>query len=221
MSIRCRKRVGILVISRRLAVHLAAFLTIAGSQVAGCQRSNSAAADTSLLSAILKAAKSDAGKGDLRVDPRPLVADAGRYTVQPEAIAPVSPIIVRRRAAVIRAAGLRTADATRENQSKDCPGTLVIEHSDSLGRTNSHAGCPEEPYSILAVGLPRPGSKVLAGEEVYDRDVESAALGYWAARVIRTSLGPGGSSVHASDYVLARRAGSWVVIKTVGLMYVE
>ncbi len=199
-------------------------MLIAASQVAGAQRLTSADVDTEVLSLILKAAISDAGRGDLRVDPRPLIADAAElYTVQSEAIAPVSALIVRRRTAVIRAAGLRMVDTMIVNQSRNCPGALVISEPDSLGHIDDRhvIGCPEEPFAVLAVGPPRPGSAVLPGDQVYDRDAETAARGYWAARVIRTTLGHGRSSVYAADYVLAKRAGTWVVIKIVGLMYVE
>jgi hypothetical protein len=221
MNIRFRENRETPAVSRRFAVRVAAFFTIAASQLAGGQQSTNAAGDTNLLSAILKAAIADAGREELRVDPRPLVAHAELYTVQSEDIAPVSRAVVRRRTAVIRAAGLRTVDATKVGQNKDCPGVFVIVQHDSLGNSNTHAGCPKEAFDVLAVALPIPGRDVLPGDEVYDRDVERAARGYWAARVIQTNLGPGGSSVKASDYVLAKRAGSWVVIKIVGLMYVE
>jgi hypothetical protein len=221
MNSRFRENREIPAVYRRFALGVGAFFTIAASEVAGGQQSTGAAADTSLLSAILKAAISDAGRVELRVDPRPLVADPELYTVQSEAIAPVSALVVRRRSDVIQAAGLRTIDATIVNQNSKCPGTFVIGKLDSLHHSNSHVGCPEEPFYVLAVGLPRPGSDALAEDEVYDRDTEKAGRGYWAARVIRTLIGPGGSSVHASDYVLEKRAGTWVVVKIVGLMYIE
>jgi len=206
---------------RRLAIGIGSLLTLVASQSAGAQESINAAADTSLMSAILRAAISNGGRTDLRVDPRPLVANGELYTFESNALAPVSAPDVRLRSAVIQAAGLRTVDATSANQSKNCPGVFVIGKPDSLGDSNSHAGCPKEVFAVLAVGLPRAGSKVLAADEVYDLATETVARGYWAARVIRTSLGPSGSSVYASDYVLAKRAGAWVVIKIVGLMYTE
>lgn len=206
---------------RRFAVGVGAFFTIAASQVAAGQQATSAAADTSLLSVILKAAISEAGRLELRVDPRPLVAFPEQYDVQPEAIARISPAVARRRNAIIRAAGLRTVDATKVGLNEDCPGVFVMGRPDSLGHSDTHAGCPKEAFYVLAIALPRPGRDVLPVDEVYDRDTETAARGYWAARVIRTNVGPGGSSVYASDYVLAKRAGSWVVVKIVGLMYTE
>ncbi|MEO5904895.1 MAG: hypothetical protein ABIQ55_12850 [Gemmatimonadaceae bacterium] len=60
-----------------------------------------------------------------------------------------------------------------------------------------------------------------AADKVYDRDTKSAARGYWAARIIRTGMGRGGSTLSESDYVLAKRSGKWLVIKIVGLSYSE
>jgi hypothetical protein len=209
-------------IHRWFALGVSVFLLIAASNIAGGQQLTSAAADTSLLSAILRAAISDAAGEELRVDPRPLVADTEIYDVHPQAIARVSPAVMRRRTAVIRAAGLRTVDATKVGQYKDCPGAFVIGKPDSHGTpTNSHDRCPQEAFNVLAVALPRPGRDVLPGDEVYDRDVERAGRGYWAVRVIQTKLGPGGSNLKASDYVLARRAGTWEVIKIVVLAFSE
>jgi hypothetical protein len=220
MNIRCRKNHEIPAIIRGLAVPIGALFTIAVSQVAGGQRSTDATDDTHLLSAMLKAAKADVGRGELRVDPRPLVWNHELYTVEPEAIASVSPRVVRRRTAVIHAAGLRTADAKRLNQN-NCPGVFVMRQDDSVNHTDPHAGCPEGPFYVLAIGPPRAGTAVLTGDQVYDGGARTAARGYWAARVIRTALGSGGSSVYASDYVLTKRSGAWVVIKIVGLTYTE
>ena len=213
MTMRSKKNREIPATYRWFAIGFGVFFTIAATHAAGGQPSTSAAADTNLLSAILRAAISDAGRVELRVDPRPLVADSELYDVQPGAFFPVSPAVMRRRTGAIRAAGLRTVDATKMGQNKDCPGIFVI--------SKRHDRCPIEALDVLAVGLPRPGRDVLPGDQVYDRDVERAALGYWAARVIRTGLGQGGSSLYASDYVLAKRAGRWVVIKIVGLAYSE
>jgi hypothetical protein len=221
MSTRSRENREIPAIYRWLGLGVGVFFTIAASRTAGGQQSTSAAADTSLLSAILKAAISEAGRVELRVDPRPLVADSELGDVQPGLIVPVSPAVLRRRTAVIRAAGLRTIDATKVGQNLTCRGVFVIDSPDSLGNKTRHVGCPKEPLDVLAVALPRPGRDVLPRDEVYDRDVERAARGYWAVRVIQTSLGPGGSSLKASDYVLAKRAGSWVVVKIVVLSYSE
>ncbi len=209
MSMRSREKRGIPAIYRWFALGMGVFFTIAASHVAGGQQPTSAAADTGLLSAILRAAISGAGGGELRVDPRPLVADSEVDGVEPQVIASVSPAVLRQRTAVIRAAGLRTVDATKVGQNLTCRGVFVIDLPDSLGNSTRHVGCPKEALDVLAVALPRAGRDVLPGHEVYDRDVERAARGYWAARVIQTSLGPGGSSVKASDYVLAKRAGTW------------
>lgn len=194
---------------------------ISASPMVRVRQSTDAASDRQLLSAILHTAKLQAGRVELRVDPRPLTGAGTQTSVQPEALAVVSPSVVRLRTDAIRAAGLQPVDATIVNQNSNCPGVQVIGQRDSLGVSNVHAGCPNKQLAVLAIGLPRRGKAVSPGREVYDRDLEAAARGYWAARVIQTSLGPIGSSVHASDYVLTKRAGEWVVVKVVGLMYTE
>jgi hypothetical protein len=205
-------------------LHLAVgvLFAIGAPSFAACQQTTSLAGDASLLSAILRAAISDAGQVDMRVDPRPLIADSELFDVQSDLIVPVARSVLRRRTAVIRAAGLRTVDATKVGQNKDCPGVFVMGRPDSLGiPAKSHGRCPKEAFDVLAIALPRPGADALPGDEAYDRDTESPARGYWAARVIHTALGQGGSSVKASDYVLARRAGKWVVVKIVVLAFSE
>jgi hypothetical protein len=208
---------------RKFAASISAFfMMICGSQVAGAQRVTGTEADTVALSAILKFAAADTAPIDLSVDPRPLTANAAfQYEIEAQAIARVSDDVIRRRTEVIRTAGLRVADTTMVNQSRKCPGVLVISPPDSLGRVDAKRvpGCPEGSFDVLAVGPLRPGSAILPGDSVYDRGTETAAHGYWAARVILLGVGHGRSSTLAADYVLAYRAGTWVVIKKVGLMY--
>jgi hypothetical protein len=209
---------------RRFAVSVSAFFVISAAHVAGAQRVTGADVDTDVLSAILKAPASDAGPVGLRVDPRPLTADAAyQYDIEPPAMARVSADVIRRRTDVIRVAGLRAADTTIVNQSRKCPGAMVINPVDSAGRVDAKrvAGCPEDPFDVVSVGPPRPGSAILPDDSVYDRDSETAARGYWAVRVIRKTLGHGRSSAYAADYVLVKRAGAWVVVRKVGLMYSE
>lgn len=195
---------------------------LAASQHAGGQQSTRMARDTSLMSAILNAAISDIRGGRLRVDPRPLIAREGLEEVRSEDIASISPAVVRLRTAAIRTLGLSIVDATKVNQNRKCPGAFVLGKPDSLGHhTDAHEGCPKESFYVMAIGLPRPGVALLAPDSVYDRETEKAARGYWAARVIRTAMGPGGSNLNVSDYVLTRRTGTWVVIKMVGLSYSE
>lgn len=222
MSMRSRENREIPAIYRWFVFGAGVFVTIAASHVAGGQQSTSAAADMNLLSAILKAAISDARPEELRVEPRPLVADSELGDVQPGLIVPVSPAVLRLRSAVIRAAGLRTVDATKVGQNKDCPGGFVWSKPDSLGNpTNVHERCPKEVFYVLAIALPRRGRDDFPGNEVYDRDTESPARGYWAARVIQTYLGPAGSNLKEADYVLAKRAGTWAVVKIVVLSFSE
>lgn len=208
----------------RLTSRTGVFFLIAASQVVGAQPSPRTVTEAEVLPVILRAALSDGARGDLRVDPRPLIADASYlYAVQPEVIASVGTAVIEGRAAIIRAAGLAVVDTTVVNQSKSCPGTLVLSRPDSLkGVDNTRVvGCPEKPFDILTVGPPRPGSAAIPKDQIYDRSTETAACGYWAVRVIRTTLGHGRSTAFAADYVVTQRASEWVVVKTVGLMYAE
>lgn len=204
-----------------LAFAVGAFFVIPASDSAGHQGPTTYAADSSLLSAIVKAAIIDTGPGEeLRVDPLPLVARDEMEEVLSKDMVPVSPEVLRRRTEIIRAAGLRTVDAVRVKQSKDCPGIFYVGKRDSLRRPLIHPGCPKQFFYVLAIALPRPGTRVFPGQ-VYDRDTQQPARGHWAARVIRTAIGPGGTSLYAADYVLARRGGKWSVIKIVGILYSE
>lgn len=215
------KRAKIPATYRRVAL-LNAFLVICGSHAADAQRVTGADVDTDILSAILKFAALDARPSHFRVDPRPLAAEAAyQYDIEPRLGARVSADVIRRRTDVIRAAGLRAADTATVNQSKECARALAIRPADSPARGDARrvASCPEDSFDVIAVGPPRPGSAILADNSVYDRNSEAAASGYWAVRVIRTTVGHGRSSAYAADYVVAKRAGAWVVIKKVGLMY--
>ncbi len=193
------------------------------SEVAGAQRTSAAEVDSGLLSAILKSAASDAGRSDFQVDPRPLTAEHTVYAVEENAIAKVSPVVVRRRIAVIEAAGFRTVDTTIVNESRNCLGTLVTTPVDPLRRTSDRpvVGCPETPLNVVVVGPLRLGVAVLPPDQVYDRETERAARGYWSARVIRTTMGHGRLTSYAADYVLTKRGGTWAVTKIVGLMYTD
>jgi hypothetical protein len=208
----------------RLTLRTGVFFLMTASQVVGAQTSPLTVTEAEVLPVILRAALSNGARGDLRVDPRPLIADASYlYAVQPEVIASVGTAVIERRAAIIRAAGLAVVDTTVVNQSKSCPGALVLSQRDSLkGVDNARVvGCPEKPFDILTVGPPRPGSAAIPEDQMYDRSTETAASGYWAVRVIRTTLGHGRSTSFAADYVLTVRGGEWMVVKTVGLMYAE
>ena len=179
------------------------------------------ASDLKLLSAMLEAASREAQRMELRVDPRPLLAAFRNHSIRAGGMAPLSSATQRARVAVIRAAGFRAVDATKVGQNQACPGTFALVKPDSTRVSNSYPGCPNRTFAVLVVGLPRIGTAVRPQGEVYDRQTESAAQGYWAARVIRTTLTPNGSSVYASDYVLSKRDGMWTVVKIIGLMYTE
>jgi hypothetical protein len=205
-----------------LILKIVVLCLIAISQVAAGQTRPRTVTDSEILPVILKAALSGNPQGDLRVDPRPLIPDASyQYEIQPEAFASVSQSVIDKRGAIVRATGLTVVGTALVNQTNNCPGTLVAGQPDSLAGVDNkrRLGCPQKPFDILTVGPPRPGRISIPTDQVYDRSGETAACGYWAVRVIRTTLGHGRSSTFAADYVLTQRGGEWVVVKTVGLMY--
>lgn len=202
------------------AISLVGFLTIAWVKVVSAQDTLAVAGDTALFSTILRTAMANAGREELRVEPRPLDADPRRYGVLAAALAPVSTHDLQERTELIRKLGLRTADAVVENQTFSCPGTALIAPEWFL-RDTVRAGCPKKPYTVVAVALPRRGTADFNKSGPYDRSSETAACGFWSARVIQTALGPGGSSIYAADYVLSKRNGAWTVVKVVGLIYIE
>ena len=201
----------------RVAVPVGLVVAIAASQVAQAQQVSAAETDTAVLPVIIKAEASEAGHPTLRVDPRPLIPNAAwLYDVEPHALARVTADVIRRRIDIIRAVGLPVVDTILVDRSRKCPGALRISPPDSLSR-----GCPEAPFDVLAVGPPRPGSAVLPGDSVYDRNAEAAARGYWAVRIILYGFGHGRSGGYAADYVLAYRNGTWVTVKRVLLIYAD
>jgi hypothetical protein len=178
--------------------------------------------DTAMLRAVLRAAMTEPGRGEIKVDPRPFNDNDGLYSVSSEAVVTIPDSILRRRTAVINALGLSTVDATVVGQNARCPGVFVGVADQTPDRKDSaHAECPRRQFYVLAIGLPRAGTVQLPNGEVYDRTNVRAGHGYWAVRVIRTNMGPTGSSVHASDYVVQNARGKWEVVKVVGLMYTE
>ena len=207
---------------QRVALRLGAVFLISASQVAGAQASPRVVTDADVLPVILKAALSDGTRRDLRVDPRPMIPDASyQYAIQPEVFAPVSQGVIDKRTAIVRAAGLVVVDTTVVNQSRNCPGILVVPDSLQSVDNKRALGCPENPFDVLTVGPPRPGNASIPTDQVYDRSRETAACGYWAVRVIRTTFGHGRSTAYAADYLLTERGGQWIVVKTVGLMNSE
>jgi len=208
---------------RRLGGLTATVLTSVVPQLASAQKLRAANSDTAALSAILKAAAAESRQEEFQVDPRPLRANPNQlYEVEPGVLARVTDRILRQREAVINSVGLRTADTALLNASRSCPGSLVASPLGSPPAVERPvSGCPPESLIVLTVGPPRRGTAVLPSNQAYDRDRETARIGYWSARVIRTSVRVVKMHAFAADYVLAKRAGRWEVIKVVSLMYSE
>ena len=189
--------------SSRLAVLAAvASLGCAAPATAGGQRgAPSGAADTALLSAVVRAARADLGTLRMVVDPRPL-REVLEVTYTKRSFAPAAPAVLRAREAAIRSAGAEPGDAVALARTDGCAGRLYpIAPSDSVkGEPDPHAGCPREGRFVVGVGLPRPGKVRLPPGQVYEeRGIPAdAALGYWAVRVIVTDLSPGGRPSRAT-----------------------
>ena len=175
------------------------------------------AKDTSLLVAVVRALRSDAGPLPVVVDPRPLVAKSELFDVA-RGFATVPETTLRARERALRGGGAESGDAVALGQNSSCPGILF---SPGRGDENPHARCPKRAMYVAAIGLPRPGTARPSPVEVYDPVRMRAAEGYWAVRVVRTIVGPRGSSVSHNDYVMQRDALGWKFIKAVPLLYTE
>lgn len=205
-------------LSRMIAPVLVTLVGIVTSTAVGAQEAR-LSSDLNLLSVILQAATTDAGRADLRIDPRPMNADAGNLTAISEAMLRLPAAVLSRRVAVIRAAGLRTIDATHVGREEGCLGTFVIGSPDARGVSHAHDDCPSKQFATLVIGLPRPEVDCKGFVEPNAGSSQPVAEGQWVSRVIRTTFAPTGSTVYAADYVLARRSGKWNVVKIVGLLF--
>ncbi len=63
--------------------------------------------------------------------------------------------------------------------------------------------------AVAAIALPGHGTARLETAGVYDQLRALAAEGYWAVRVVRTRLGPRGSSLGYYDYVMKKEGAAW------------
>ena len=213
--------------SSRLALMAAiASLGCANPAMASGQRRTPrpGAADTALLSAVVRAARADLGTARMVVDPRPL-RDVVEVTFTRRSFLPAAPAVLRAREAAIRSAGAEPGDAVALGRTDGCAGGMYpIAPSDSVkGEPDPHAGCPREGRLVVRVGLPRPGKVRLPPGQVYEqtRIPADAALGYWAVRVIVTHLGPGGFSVTGYDYVMKKEGVRWELVQAVALYILE
>lgn len=176
------------------------------------------AQDTALLTAIARAVRSEAGWQRLVVDPRPLRPDSQLFEVSGANFARTSREVLLAREAALRNMQVEPGDAIALGQNERCPGIFVL--PERRGH-DPHARCPREASYVVAVGLPRPGTGRLPSEEIYDRSRTLAAEGYWAVRVVRTFVGPGGSSLTYYDYVVQKEDTGWRFIKAVTLFHSE
>jgi hypothetical protein len=155
---------------------------------------------------------------NVKVDPRPLRADEWIHSVEDQHIVEVADSVSAVRSAILRSLGLSTVDALHVGQNRECPG-IMVPSDDTL--FDVHRTCPRKPFTVIAIALPRPGDSHIPTNQVYDRERMRAAHGYSAVRVIRTALGPGGSSVLVSDFVMARTESGWRFVRAVPLMDIE
>ena len=176
------------------------------------------AQDTALLTAIVRAVRSEAGPLRLFVDPRPLRPDSQLFEVTRAKFGRTSPEVLQAREAALRNMHVEPGDAVALGGNARCPGIFVLPERPGH---NPHAQCPGERRYVVAVGLPRPGMGRLPNGGVYDRDRMLAAEGYSAVRVVRTIVTPEGSSLAYYDYVMQKQAGGWKFVQAAGLLHVE
>lgn len=177
-----------------------------------------ASADASSFTTVLTAIRELRWDGALVVDPRPLPSnnDLAR-TELPDSDGYSTPA-VRARTAIVQRLGFRTADALT---LASCQGILVLPPTDSEPSGNPHAGCPRHDETVVMVGRLRPGTAHMASGDTYDRRNESAVVGYAAVRVVRSSRGPGGTSMSFIEFVLRPAGAGWEVEKMVPLLIAE
>jgi hypothetical protein len=177
----------------------------------------SVAEDTAVLTAVIRAVQSQPGRAPLVVDPRPLRPADDLLALTRTNLVSLPESALRARERALRGMAVELGDAVADGQAS-CPGILVVPARDL---PDPHARCPKAQAYIVAVGLPRRGTARLPAGEIYDRDRMSAAEGYWAVRVIRTLVGPGGSSKAEYDYVMRKHDTSWAFVGAVGLLIIE
>jgi hypothetical protein len=171
------------------------------------------AADTALLTAVVRAVQMDQGRLKLLVEPRPLRADPLIVESTMRTIARVPSGILRLREAALRRMGIGLVDAVRVEADMTCAGILVPTlPTDSV---SPHAGCPAKEVGVVAIGLPRAGTARSTGGKVYDLRSREAADGYSAVVVLVTKLERGGSSVTGYDYLMKREPSGWRFVEAV------
>lgn len=156
-------------------------------------------ADTSLLGAVVREIKAAAGKVQVRVDPRPLRPAYGILEVTHDSFLRIPEDVLELRRAFLLAMGIESVDAAIIGQNERCAGDGYIRDKDEV---DPHAGCPAQPLYVVALGLPQPGSEVLPENRPYEKFGRGPGFGFWALRVVGTSLSKSGSSVTTYDYVL-------------------
>lgn len=213
----------------RISIHIA--LVLVGGLSSGLRgqdlHASASPSDTTALLTTLRAVVGNAGKTPVYVDPRPLRSNPPAGEVSTTTIMEVAPAVseVRRRTA--QELGIEAIDAIRHGQNDSCPGVFVLDRASSREtqpplKESIHAQCPQRIFYSVALSHPRAGTALLPGDSLYDRAQENPRVGIWAVRVVRTQLGPTGSSVLVSDYL--RRCdprGEWQFVGAVDLMNIH
>jgi hypothetical protein len=184
-----------------------------GTSVAGQDRALLVAAqDTALLTAVVRAVQSDRRAYKMIVDPRPLLPEV--EDVVSASFARIPRAVLQAREDALRNMRVEPGDALALGQNARCPGISV--RPERAGH-DPHAQCPQERLYVVAIALPRPGTARPPAGQVYHTLSRSAAEGYWAVRVIGTTVGPEGSALKGYDYVLKKEGAGWTFVGAVPL----
>lgn len=178
------------------------------------------ATERGVFTAVVKAVVAETPGTPVLVDPRPIQATPERLVVTDASVvmAPLSLIEARR--AAMRALGIDSVDAVAVGLNARCPTLFsTLQSPDSAKTSDPFRGCPRTRSVVIAVGLARKGYGTSNGS--YDSASQHATEGYWAVRVARTDIGPGGSELRVSDYVLKCASGAWHLVMQAPLFRVE
>jgi hypothetical protein len=181
-------------------------------------------ADIALFRAVVLAIKDDVGPEVLAIDPRPLIAGREVTRARDNTRAPVSSKEIGARLAVLQDLGVGvTSD---DGSFGTCP-SVMVPPPPPPGINRKTTECPKSRSLVANVALPRPGGAYVprgAGAYLPNLSAEQQGLNdedQVAVRALVTFRGPEGASMTGYDFVMAREASGWKLVKKVAVFWVE
>lgn len=165
-----------------------------------------------LFKEVVIAIKEHVGPDSLAIDPRPLIPSPTVLGVSPATLALITAAELDARRAVLRE--MKVGEGTYTGFG-NCPGILVPPPPPPEVDTRKER-CPKDRSVSGAVALPRVGGAYLPPGYIDQREA-GRAEGHFAVRVLLTWREPGGASMTAYDFVMARDSAEWRLVKKVGL----